>query len=219
MDDASIERGYVEPAVRAEFPELALVHTTVAATPRRSPRDVREALRLASDRFSGPRAIVMRQQPIPWAYRVFFRHIGIDPDERRTPIEQIAVDRLRAGGFRSSNTVDDAILLATLETAVPVVAFDGDRVAGQVGIRVARAGEALGGDGLPLSEGQLVIADDFAPIGVLFGERSPAHAPGPGTRSVLLAAVQVKGVPDVSVEEALWMAGDALSRPEPGSSA
>ena len=26
-------------------------------------------------------AINLRQQPIPWAYRVFFRHIGLDPDE------------------------------------------------------------------------------------------------------------------------------------------
>ena len=27
----------------------------------------------------------MRQQPIPWAYRVFYRHIGLDPDEHAHP--------------------------------------------------------------------------------------------------------------------------------------
>ena len=66
----------------------------------------------------------MRQEPVPWAYRVFFRHVGIDPDERRTPIEEIALERLQHGGFESRGLVDDALLIATLETGVPVVAFD-----------------------------------------------------------------------------------------------
>jgi hypothetical protein len=33
----------------------------------------------------------------------------------------------------------------------------------------------------------------------------------PDTERVLLAAVQVKGVPDVSVEEALWIAAETLA--------
>jgi hypothetical protein len=41
---------------------------------------VKERLRELSDRFTGAQAITLRQKPIPWAYRVFFRHIGLDPD-------------------------------------------------------------------------------------------------------------------------------------------
>jgi DNA/RNA-binding domain of Phe-tRNA-synthetase-like protein len=210
--DPTLERGFVADDLRVEFPDLALVHTTVAGRPQRSPGDVREVLRHASDRFTGPKAVALRQQPIPWAYRVFFRHIGMDPDEQRTPVEAIAVERLRAGAFRPTNVVDDALLVATLETAVPVLAFDADRVAGPIGIRVARPDEMLGGDGLPLPERQLVIADERQAIAVLFGDRSRAHRPSAATRRVLLAAVQVKGVPDVSVEEALWLASDMLGR-------
>jgi DNA/RNA-binding domain of Phe-tRNA-synthetase-like protein len=210
--EPDLARGFVDPEVAAEFPDLALIHTEVPARRERSSADVRELLRRASDRFTGPKAVALRQQPIPWAYRVFFRHIGIDPDERRTPIEAIAVERLRAGGFRPTNTVDDAVLVATLETAVPVLAFDAHRIAGGVGIRTARPDERLAANGLPLIERQLVVCDDREAIAVLFGERSRAHEPSGATRRVLLAAVQVKGVPDVSVEEALWLATDMLGR-------
>ena len=37
---------------------------------------------------------------------MFFRQVGIDPDERRTPVEQIVLDRLQHGGFKSRNLLD-----------------------------------------------------------------------------------------------------------------
>ena len=123
-----------------------------------------------SDRFTGPKAVTMRQQPVPHAYRVFFRHVGIDPDVERTPIEDIAVERMRAGGFKSRNIVDDALLIATLETSVPVYAFDAARV-GEVGLRLSAPGESLGGEGgLPLSRGQVLIAGGTTTGGVLTEE-------------------------------------------------
>ena len=42
----------------------------------------------------------MRQDQVPWAYRVFSRQVGIDPDDQRTPVEQVALDRLKSGGLR-----------------------------------------------------------------------------------------------------------------------
>jgi hypothetical protein len=54
------------------------------------------------------------------------------------------------------------------------------------------------------------VADEAAPVAVLFGETGPRRGVHPDTKRVLLAAVQVKGVPDVSVEEALWIAAETL---------
>jgi hypothetical protein len=45
----------------------------------------------------------MRQDPVPWAYRVFARQVGVDPDTDRTPVEQIALDRLKHGGLPSES--------------------------------------------------------------------------------------------------------------------
>jgi hypothetical protein len=39
------------------------------------------------------------------------------------------------------------------------------------------------------------------------------HGVLPQSEAMLLAAVQVKGVPDVSVEEALWTVADILQQP------
>ena len=209
-EELELERGWVATELRAEFPELALVCAEVEATAQRSPGSLKHRLRIASDRFTGARAVTMRQQAIPWAYRVFFRHIGIDPDETRTPVEQMAVDRLQAGGFRSRNTLDDGLLLAVVETGVPVVAFDADRLDGPLGLRLAQERELLGGDGHRLSSGQLVIADASAPVAVLFGDAAEGRGVTRDTTRMVLAATQVKGVPEVSVEEALWTVADAL---------
>jgi DNA/RNA-binding domain of Phe-tRNA-synthetase-like protein len=210
IDEPELTRGYVDATLRTEFPELGLVYARVPVRPRRSPPPVRERLRLASDRFTGAKAVTLRQQPIPWAYRVFFRHVGIDPDERRTPIEAIALERMRAGAFKSQNIVDDALLLATLETGVPVLAFDASATDGDLGLRVSPGGETLGDD-VPLSAGQVVVADRSRALAVLFGETAPGCGVQRTSTAMLLAAVRVKGVPEVSVEEALWVATETVS--------
>lgn len=211
IEELDLARGFVDATLRAEFPELALVYCEVPVRPGRSPQPVRARLRLASDRFTGAKAVALRQQPIPWAYRVFFRHVGIDPDERRTPIEAIALERMRAGGFVSRNLVDDALLLATLETGVPVLAFDSAAVEGALGLRVSGGGELLGGEGLPVATGQVVVADSRRALAVLFGEIADGCAVQRSSERMLLAGVQVKGVPEVSVEEALWVAAETAS--------
>lgn len=215
--DLRIERGWTAPDLAEEFPHLGVLSARVeAAARRRSPRPVRDRLRGLSDRYTGSKAVNLRQQPIPWAYRVFFRQIGIDPDERRTPPEEIALERMKAGGFPSRSLVDDALTIATIETGVAIVAFDADRVEGEVGVRVSRRGERLGAGAeahagaFPLSSGQIVIADAERSLALLFGALAEGRGVRPGTERILLCAVRVKGVPEVAAEEALWTAAEVL---------
>jgi len=202
--------GPVAAELAAEFPELALFQITVEARPAKSPAPVKERLRQMSDRFTGPKAVQVRRQPVPWAYRVFFRQIGIDPDERHPPPEAFALERMRAGAFHSRNLLDDAILIATVETGVPLVAFDRDRVQGDVGLRLAGAGERVGGEGRTLRGGEIVTADERGPLSVLFEDPAPDRGVTPACRRMLIGALRVKGVPDVSVEEALWTVSEVL---------
>jgi DNA/RNA-binding domain of Phe-tRNA-synthetase-like protein len=209
--ELDLRRGWVGEELAAEFPELALIHATLPARTGRSPRVVKERLELMSDRFTGPKAVQVRQQPVPWAYRVFFRQIGIDPDHKRTPPEAAALERMRAGAFKSQNLLDDALVIATVETGVPLLAYDAERLDGEPGLRPAIAGERLGDEGRDLRGGEIVVADSIRPLAVLFGDTAEGRGVSSGTRSLLLAAVQVKGVPDVSVEEALWIAAETLA--------
>ena len=215
--EPQLEIGWLDENLRVEFPELRLVYTTIEASPGRSPDEVKQRLRVLSDRFTGAKAVALRQQPIPWAYRVFFRHVGIDPDEHRTPVEAYALERMRAGGFKSHNLLDDALMIATVETGVPVIAFDEDRLSGPLGLRLAGDEELLGGDGRILSSGQVVVADADRSVAVLFADMAEGVGVESGTTRMRLASVQVKGVPDISVEEALWTVVETILGPAGGT--
>jgi len=202
--------GWVAPHVAAEFPGLGISWVEVDGRAGRSPDPVRRRLRDLSDRFYGAHAIHMRERPIPWAYRVFFRQIGLDPDHTRTPVEQLALDRLHDGGFKARGMPADALTIATVETGIALRAFDADRLQGALCIRDTAPGESLPGRPAELARGTLVIADERTPIGLLFGATAEGRGVEKGTRRIAIAAVQVDGVPQIAVEEALWMVAAAL---------
>ena len=204
-----LEEGWVEADLAGDFPDLGLVHTPLEARPRKTPRDVKQRLRALADRYTGGKVIHMRQDAIPWAYRVFSRQVGIDPDTDWTPVEAIAVERLRHGGLKSENIVDDALTIAIADTGVPVLALDADKLIGEPGLRLARPGEELAGV-RPLAARQLVVADEGRPVAIVLGEVGHDAGVTPGTERMLLCALRVKGVPPIAVEEALWIAAETL---------
>lgn len=208
--DPAPRQGWVAPHIASEFHGLGIAWVEVDAKPGRSSEPVRRRLRDLSDRTYGAQAIRLRERPIPWAYRVFYRQIGLDPDRTRTPVEQLMLDRLHDGGFRSHGLPADALNIAIAETGVALRAFDADRLSGQLCIRDSAPGERLPGAGGELSSGTLTIADEERPIGLLFGTTGEGYGIEGGTRRIAVAAVQVKGVPQIAVEEALWMAASTL---------
>ena len=72
-----------------------------------------------------------------------------------------------------------------------------------------RAGEKLGGT-RPLSARQIVIADGERPVAVVLGEVGEDAGVTPETERMILCALGVKGVPRISLEEALWSAAETL---------
>lgn len=205
------EPGWIEAELSREMPGLGLFSVTAEGSTARSPAALREKLRELSDRLRGAQVVQLRNQPIPWAYRVFFRHIGLDPDTTRTPVEQLALDRMHDGRFRSRGRIADALTVATAETGVALLALDAARVSGRLGLRLSAEDERFGGRVGPLPPGTIVIADDERALAVLFGPIAPAARPSRDTTRVTLAAIRVGGVPDIAVEEALWLARTALS--------
>jgi len=206
--------GFVSEPLRAELPGLGVVSLALPApSARRSPDGVRAHLDALSVRFRGADALALRQRPIPHAYRVCFRHVGLDPDTTRTPVEAAAIERLVQGGFVSRGLLDDALTIALVETGVPLWALDADAVHGELWLRLATRGERLGGDAQAptLPDGQIVVADARAPLAPLFGEPAPALLPGRRTDRLLLFALRVEGVTRVHVEEALWQCAETLA--------
>ena len=205
--------GFVEEALRSELPGLRLDWVTVEGRALKSPEAVVGRLRALSNRYRGANVVALRAQPIPHAYRAFFRQIGLDPDVTRVPSEEAAVNRLVHGQFRSRDLVHDATLIALVETGVPVWALDADLVdASGLGIRSSSDGERLGSGDLsrPLPAGRLVVADAERIHAILFGELAPGHEVTGRSRRIALFTVAVEGVPNIHIEEALWLCVEVL---------
>lgn len=206
--------GRIAPAVCEEFPDLRISWCSVPVRPGPSPPVLRRRLAALADGYRGAGVVAMRTHVVPQAYRAFFRLIGLDPDQDRIPSEQVALRRLLEGGFRSRDLVSDALLIALVETGVPVWALDSARLTGPLEIRTTQPGETIEpADGQPvrrLGAGWLVVADQQGPCGVLFREISPARAVNQRTEEATLFAVAVPGVPQIHLEEALWIATESL---------
>jgi DNA/RNA-binding domain of Phe-tRNA-synthetase-like protein len=210
VNEAIPEAGYVAAELREELPGLALRYLVVERGSGRSGPEVKQRLRELSNRFGGAQAINLRHQSIPWAYRVFYRHIGLDPDEQPTPVEALALERMKKGGFVSQSLLDDALTIAIIESRVALRAFDADKATGRLGIRPTEVGEGLEGRPGELEPGTLVIADEQRPLGLLFGATANGRGVYPRTTRTILCAIGVAGVPDIAIEEALWLAAGIL---------
>ncbi len=206
--------GWIEAGLRTEFPGLRLDWVTVDGRITPSSRHVQRHLAQLSNRYRGASVVAMRTQPIPHAYRSFFHQVGMDPDGSRIPSEEAAVARLLQGHFRSQNLLDDALLIALVETGVPVWALDADVLdPGGLGIRTTVAGDRLGSSEYAhhLAPGRLVVADARRVHAELFGELAPGHEVTARTSRIALFAVGVEGVPAIHIEEALWVCLETLA--------
>lgn len=211
--------GWRAPEIEEELPQLRIVVSharlpAVGAAGRRSPPGVERRLNDLSNRYRGARAVGVRREPVPSAYRVFYRQIGLDPEVARTPIEGAVLERMLRGGFLSEGLLRDVLLIALIDTGVPVWALDAQAVHGELGVRLSSEGEPLGraGDAWSLPAGRLVVADATVALGLLFGELAGDCEVGARTRELTLFAVQVAGVPMLYLEEALWSARHGLER-------
>ena len=55
-----------------------------------------------------------------------------------------------------------------------------------------------------------MVADEDRALAVLSGEVAEERGVTPDTERMVLASLQVKGVPQISVEEALWTVAETL---------
>ena len=91
-------------------------------------------------------------------------------------------ERLRRAGIKSINLPVDIGNYVMLELGQPMHAFDGDKLVGDIRVRLAAAGECivtLDGDEVELAPHTLVIADNEGPVaiaGMIGGQRTAVDA-------------------------------------------
>jgi hypothetical protein len=87
--------------------------------------------------------------------------------------------------------LDDALLVAMLETGVPLWALDGDAVHGLLRVNAD-------------PRGALHVADERRALAPLLGAPAPGAAPQRDGGRAVVYALRVAGVPATTVEEAFW---------------
>lgn len=205
-----MRRGWVARELAEEFPGLEVYWLTVAARPAKTPDAVRRRMRELAGRITGAKVVQSRQDSVPWAYRVLWRRLGVDPDSDRTPVEALMVQRLEHGGLPSRGMPTDAIVVATLETGVPIVVADAAKLTGSPGLRPAAVGETVGGVEGGLRSGEVVYADEQAPLARLDGQVAADRQVDDRTTTMLVCALAASAVSQIEVDEALWIAADML---------
>lgn len=193
----------MDDVLAQDFPALAVLYASRPVGGAAYHRAAKERLESLGDRIGGDLVAAMRQQAVPGAYRAFARQIGLDPDGDGMPLEQALMDRIRAGRFTPGSRTRDPCTVAMLETGVPVWVADENHLQGRLTLRTTSD-----------DTDALAIWDDRHRVAPVLGAVAQTLMPTRRTAAVRLFALRVEGVPDATVREALWTAGQ-LTGPDP----
>ncbi|MCW3064676.1 MAG: hypothetical protein JWN32_1848 [Solirubrobacterales bacterium] len=186
-----VRAGVVDVAVKRDFPALALRAILCGGADPRGSRHRHARLDELDDRVRLAAVGGLRTDSVAGAYRAFARQIGLDPDVDLNPLDRAALDRLRSGRFRSGSHLGDALLVAMLETSVPLWALNAPAVRGDLRV-------------LADADGRLAIADDRWPLAALLAPPRSDVAATDGSDRLVVYALRVGSVPLTTIEEAFW---------------
>ncbi|MDW8083594.1 MAG: phenylalanine--tRNA ligase beta subunit-related protein [Candidatus Caldarchaeum sp.] len=140
------------------------------------------------------------RHPLVRAYRDFFWRIGIDPTKTRPSAEALLRRVLQGRDFPRINNLVDVYNVVSMKRAVPMAAFDMDKLRGSLVMRFARRGEVFQGIGMDkpmtLTGQEVVVEDDEKLVAVYPYRDAETSKVTDRTRNVLL---MVCGVPGISV--------------------
>lgn len=192
--------------VKSEFPELHLAHIELRGLKigTSSDRNSR-ALEEISNRLKESLDIDRVKERFDFrAYRDFFWQIGVDPTKIRPAAEALVRRILRGSAFPRINDFVDAYNIASIETGVPIGAFDLDVLEETAMLRFSQLGEEFLGIGMSdpriLDEKQLVISSGDDLVAIYPYRDAEASKITLDTRDALIISC---GVPGIAREQLL----------------
>lgn len=146
------------------------------------------------------------------AYRDFFWKLGVDPTKTRPAAEALVRRILKSASMPRINDFVDAYNLASIETGVPVAAFDLEALEDDIVLRLSRAGEEFLGIGMtgskPLGGGILVMSSGSDLIAMYPYRDADASKITLETRDATLIACGVPGIGMDILQEAAGRSRD-----------
>lgn len=148
---------------------------------------------------------LLKDEELARAYRRFYWALGIDPTKVRPSSEALVRRSLRGAEIPKINNVVDAYNLASMETLIPMGAFDLDRIKPPIIMRYSRPREKfvkIGGFGEELVGNELVLADTEKIINIFPHRDSNFTKVTFDTSNVLLIIAGIPGVKEENIASA-----------------
>ncbi|MFP4006333.1 MAG: B3/4 domain-containing protein, partial [Candidatus Hadarchaeia archaeon] len=142
----------------------------------------------------------LKDVPIFRKYRDFFWDLNIDPTKTRPASEALVRRALKNRDIPSINTLVDAYNIASMESGIPLAAFDADSIEGVMKLRFAEEREEITGIGMDkpivLDGNELIISDSKKPIAIYPYRDSKETKITLDTKNVILLVCGAPGVKD-----------------------
>lgn len=201
----------IDPTVRETFPGLNILTTLlqdITVTPEND--DLEEFKKGFISKIKTLYTIeTLKDTPELRLYRDFFWKIGMDPTKVRPASEALIRRVIQGKVLPTINTLVDSYNLASMESCIPLAAFDSDRISADMKLRFAVKGEQFTGIGMKtvfLEGNELVIQSGDELIALYPHRDADKSKVNLSTKNVLIVICGVPGISDGQLENARTIA-------------
>ena len=206
--------------LRNEYPNLFIPHATIqdiqveATQTPKFKEELEEVSHNIREKYTLEN---LKDNILVRRYRDFFWHLNIDPTKIRPASEALIRRVLAEKSFPMINNLVDVYNLVSLETGIPLAAFDLARVSGNALIvRFAQADERFIGIGMKkekiLRGGETIIADAERLVAIYPYRDADYTKVTLKTKDVIILLCGAPGVSAVTLENALELAVKRITR-------
>ncbi len=209
---------YVDPGLQSKFPGLkAQIFRVEGVEVKREYAGLEEFKAEVMERTKEKWDLdQLREHPVFRAYRDFFWRVGVDPTKTRPAAEALIRRVLRGRPLPRINTLVDAYNLASIDTAIPLAAFDVGGLVGELTMREATKGERFLGIGMDkpvvLEGGEAVVEDGEKLIAIYPYRDADACKITLKTKDTLMLVCGVPNIGDEVLERAGRVTVDYITR-------
>lgn len=208
----------IDAPVHDTFPDLNILTTSienVTVTPKSSSLEEFKK-EFISEIKSSYTLETLKDVPELRLYRDFFWKIGIDPTKVRPASEALIRRVVQGKPLPTINTLVDSYNLASMESRIPLAAFDSDKISPDLLLRFAVKNEQFTGIGMKspvLLEGNELVIESGDDIIALYPHRDADKSKVTlSTRAVLIVVCGVPGIPGESLRNARTVAEEYIIR-------
>jgi DNA/RNA-binding domain of Phe-tRNA-synthetase-like protein len=204
--------------VREKFPDLNILTTTIDhVTVKPEIKNLEEFKKDFILKIRSQYSLeTLKDIPELRSYRDFFWKIGIDPTKTRPASEALIRRIIQGKQLPRINTLVDSYNLASMESRVPLAAFDSEKISADLLLRFSVKGEHFTGIAMKtpvVLQGNELVIQSGTDIIALYPHRDADKSKITlSTKNIYIVVCGVPGIPITQLEYAQTVAAEYITR-------